>query len=83
MVRYFRGDKMKRNPSISSSTIVCPFCDTIFEKNCEYVDIGVGFQQCTPNYCEECGASEQGMYPDRENMERKSGWWRINEKEIT
>lgn len=29
----------------------CPVCQEEFDENCEYVDIGVGFQQCTPNQC--------------------------------
>lgn len=29
----------------------CPVCKLEFEENCEYVDIGVGFQQVTPNQC--------------------------------
>lgn len=37
----------------------CPYCST--ECECDLVDVGVGFQQCGPFHCENCGASE--MHP--------------------
>lgn len=39
---------------------ICPYCGEIIE--CDLVDIGVGFQQCGPYYCDQCGASE--IHPD-------------------
>lgn len=35
---------------------VCPYCGQLMQ--CDLVNIGIGFQQCGPYYCEECGASE-------------------------
>lgn len=35
---------------------VCPYCGNIM--TCDTVDIGIGYQQCGPYYCEQCGASE-------------------------
>lgn len=35
---------------------ICPYCGEIME--CDTVDIGVGYQQCGPYYCENCHASE-------------------------
>lgn len=36
----------------------CPYCQA--EMDADYVDIGVGFQQCGPFHCVNCGASEIG-----------------------
>ena len=36
----------------------CPYCGLLMD--CDSVDIGVGFQQCGPYYCDGCGASEIG-----------------------
>lgn len=36
----------------------CPYCGLLME--CDTVDIGVGFAQCGPYYCDGCGASEIG-----------------------
>lgn len=54
----------------------CPYCG----KPCraDFVDIGVGFQQCGPYHCESCGASEIGPYDaDRPltDNEKKTGWY--------
>ena len=35
---------------------ICPYCGEIME--CDMVDIGIGYQQCGPHYCENCHASE-------------------------
>ena len=34
----------------------CPYCGEIIY--CDEVDIGIGYQQCGPYHCENCGASE-------------------------
>ena len=39
-----------------SNKEVCPYCGSIME--CDTVDIGIGYQQCGPYHCEDCGASE-------------------------
>ena len=59
-----------------SRQVQCPFCESKFEENCEYVDIGVGLQQCTANFCENCYASEKGGYSDNPEMVVKNGWWK-------
>lgn len=54
----------------------CPYCGT--KCFADFVDIGVGFQQCGPFHCEACGASEIGAY-DKDRVltaeERKCGWY--------
>lgn len=40
----------------------CPYCGT--ECEADWVDVGVGFVQCGPYYCENCGASEIGLGVD-------------------
>jgi hypothetical protein len=55
----------------------CPYCGLEFEENCEYVGVGVGFAQVTPNRCERCCASEIGGY-DRSKArphEIQCGWF--------
>lgn len=54
----------------------CPYCDTVCRA--DFVDVGVGHQQCGPYHCENCGASEIGPYDaERETTEaeRKTGWY--------
>jgi len=54
----------------------CPYCSTICRA--DFVDIGVGMQQCGPYHCGNCGASEIGPY-DKERplteRERLVGWY--------
>lgn len=55
-------------PDLTSHTpseprkVRCGMCEQEFEENCEYVDIGVGYTQCSPNCCDHCGAFEIGHY---------------------
>jgi len=54
----------------------CPYCGTICRA--DFVDIGVGFQQCGPYHCEQCGASEIGPSDDERvltELEQKTGWY--------
>jgi len=54
----------------------CPYCGAMC--SAEFVDIGVGMQQCGPYHCEECGATEMGpgTTPDKPLifLERETGW---------
>ena len=38
----------------------CPYCGALC--CADFVDIGVGYEQCGPYHCESCGASEIGPY---------------------
>ena len=54
----------------------CPYCSTICRA--DFVDIGVGFQQCGPFHCERCRASEIGPYDDPRDLterETRLGWY--------
>lgn len=54
----------------------CPYCKTICRA--DFVDIGVGMQQCGPFHCDSCGASEIGAFDaEREltDAEKKFGWY--------
>lgn len=57
----------------------CPFCGST-NIDCEYVDIGVGFQQVTPYFCSDCLAHQMNPpyddYPDVTAEERATGWVR-------
>lgn len=58
-------------------TETCPYCGT---QGCEadWVDVEVGFQQCGPYLCENCGASSVGVYDKNEltEEEKRTGWYR-------
>lgn len=54
----------------------CPYCGT--HCRADFVDIGVGYQQCGPYHCEACGASERGPYDagrELTDVEVKTGWY--------
>lgn len=54
----------------------CPFCNALC--CADFVDIGVGYQQCGPYVCERCGASEIGPHDEEVSLseeERKVGWY--------
>ena len=54
----------------------CPYCGTVCRA--DFVDIGVGMQQCGPYHCDNCLASEIGPY-DKERpltkQETNCGWY--------
>lgn len=57
---------------------VCPYCG----ENCwaEWVDNGVGLEQCGPYCCRACGAAEIdvfGMFDNRtlSENEKETGWY--------
>lgn len=68
MSGYTYGDK--------EPTERCPYCQT--ECRADFVDVGVGYTQCGPYHCENCGASEIGPY-DKERalsaQEKAVGWY--------
>ena len=41
---------------------ICPYCGA--KAYAEYVDNGIGYVQCTPHYCDNCGAVEIGFHCD-------------------
>lgn len=47
----------------------CPVCHTL-EGYCEgeYVDVGVGNVQCSPDYCQQCGYIQPGGNFDEGTM---------------
>lgn len=53
----------------------CPYCGT--ECYADFVDVGVGYQQCGPYFC-YCGASEIGPCDDERPLsqkEKETGWY--------
>lgn len=58
------------------SIAICPYCDN---QKCyaDWVDIGIGIEQCGPFYCMECGASEISYLDKRElsEEEMQTGWY--------
>ena len=61
---------------MSEGLVSCPYCGEVFSENCEHCDIGIGYIQCSPNYCPSCAAHEIGglRYEDLDEDERKTGW---------
>lgn len=54
----------------------CPYCGTVCRA--DFVDVGVGFQQCGPYHCDNCFASEIGPYDEdrlRSDEEKRTGWY--------
>lgn len=54
----------------------CPYCGTICRA--DFVDIGVGMQQCGPYHCDNCLASEIGPYDEERDLtsaEKACGWY--------
>ena len=54
----------------------CPYCGTMCDA--DFVDIGVGMQQCGPFHCDKCGASEIGPFDDERPLsaeETRTGWY--------
>lgn len=48
---------MNANPSL------CPVCENVREEG-EYVDNGIGYEKCSPDYCLYCGWCESSAYVD-------------------
>lgn len=54
----------------------CPYCG----KPCEadWCDVGVGYVQCGPFHCTNCGASEIGPHDEERELgpvEKETGWY--------
>ena len=56
-----------------TSPPVCPFCGeaTVIP---EFIDIGVGFQQATARYCDNCYATERAPHDESSREYDKGGW---------
>lgn len=57
----------------------CPYCGA--ESECDACDVGVGFVQCGPYICGNCGASEIGPEKYKPGCtatteELKTGWYK-------
>lgn len=55
----------------------CPYCGCT-QCEADWVDIGVGLVQCSPFYCDDCGACEIGGYDkpvELTEQEKKSHWY--------
>lgn len=61
---------------MSHEQLPCPYCGA--ECEADWVDIGVGYRQSGPYYCQRCGASEIGPYDKPRELtaaERRTGWY--------
>lgn len=57
-------------------TADCPYCGAVC--TADFVDVGVGFTQCGPYHCDQCGASEIGPYDEKRDLtaeEKRTGWY--------
>lgn len=72
--RRLRGGRMG---AYDQPVVVCPYCRGLCDA--EFVDVGVGMQQVTPYYCNDCGALQVGPHDeiDREltPKEVETGWY--------
>lgn len=57
----------------------CPYCG--YDKcDADFVDVGIGFIQCGPYFCDNCNASEIGSFDDL-GFDRAIYWeWRKNSR---
>lgn len=54
----------------------CPYCDAVCDA--DFVDNGVGLQQCGPFHCEQCGSSQIAPFDEPRELtvqEEKAGWY--------
>ena len=53
----------------------CPYC----KANCDadFVDVGIGYQQCGPYHCDNCEASEIGPCDEERELtpDEERTWW--------
>lgn len=57
--------------------VACPYCEMPME--CDTVDIGIGYQQCGPFHCYDCGASEIGPHDNASDLdadEQRTGFYK-------
>ena len=59
-----------------TETAICPYCQ-YDGCDADFVDIGIGMQQCGPYHCPKCGASEVSSLDARELLpiEAETGWY--------
>lgn len=71
--RLLRGGNVGR---YEEPVYACPYCGA--ECHADWVDVGVGIQQCGPFWCRSCGASEIGGHDAPRELsaaEEKCGWY--------
>lgn len=80
------NDERGRGPYDTPPT-TCPYCG---DQGCEadFVDIGIGMQQCGPYHCDKCGATEIGpeysKIEDRlSDEEKRVGWYKADNSHLT
>lgn len=56
----------------------CPYCGNT-ECDADWVDVGIGYVQCMPYYCDACGACEMGPYDSYKREltpdEKRTRWY--------
>lgn len=65
--------------------VSCPYCHYQY-CNADWVDVEVGWVQCSPYYCEECSACQIGPYDEEiklTDMEKKTGWYEPGRSYLT
>ena len=51
-----------QSSSYNTPSCNCPYCNSVCKA--DWVDVGVGMEQCGPYYCTNCRASEIGRFDD-------------------
>ena len=70
---------------MKSEKRTCPYCGNT-ECEADWCDVGVGFVQCAPFYCEGCGACEIGAYDkpvELDTDEKRTGWYKPGRSHLT
>ena len=63
----------------------CPYCQND-QCQADWVDVGIGLQQCAPFYCDNCGACEIGGYDkptELTDQEKKLHWYEPGRSYLT
>lgn len=63
----------------------CPYCQN---DKCyaDFVDVGIGMQQCGPYYCDNCGACQIGPHDTETELsenEKRTHWYEPGREHLT
>lgn len=64
---------------------ICPYC-SYDQCEADWVDNGIGLEQCSPFYCDQCGACEIGGYDKPTELtekEKKLHWYEPGRAHLT
>ncbi len=65
--------------------VPCPYCHYQY-CDADWVDVEVGYVQCSPYYCENCSACQIGPCDEEvelSEIEKKTGWYQPGRSYLT